>query len=328
MRPSCLLLATCLACGCATQPAGDADQQSQASVSDSPVTLHFASDNGVSQSGPIYAGSTLRVVYDADRMPTCRGEQYGQPAWTVTGLYKVNGGEAHEYLAAGYLPVEPRAEFVVHEVGDLELWFRNNNRWGCEAWDSDSGKNFHFEIKPSPGAPSWMGNAFSVISRETCGDSFCDQDKVPLGNGLRFGTWERERATIAKVYFEVYKQGTTDWDNPDLWKQLDVQLHSRLDTGASFGSQYVDIDQRVGNNTRYAFGVRDLDPFAAASEAITDKKQCPPFALRVSIDGQYVEAELEFYVTVNGAELRPSGESVYRAVFADDLSKYQVCVTP
>jgi hypothetical protein len=328
MRSYFLLLAACMACGCAAQHAGDGDEQSQATITDGAVTLHFGADYAVTQSGPIYAGSRLRVVYDADRMPTCRGEQYGQPAWKVTGLYKVNGGETREFLAAGYVPAEPYPEIVVHEVGDLELWFRNDNRWGCEAWDSDLGKNFHFEIKPSPGAPSWMGNAFSVISRETCGESFCDQDKVPLGNGLRFGTWERERATIAAVYFEVYKQGTTDWDNPDLWKQLDVQLHSRLDGAASFESRYVDIDHRVGNNTRYAFGVRDLDPFAATSAALTDKKQCPSFPMRVSSDGQYVEADLEFYMTVSGAELRPAGQPVYRAVFADYLSKYQVCVTP
>jgi hypothetical protein len=318
-----------LSFGCAAQSLSAGEGQSQGASIGAPVTLHFGADSFVSQSAPIAAGASMRVVYDAGRMPTCRGEAYGYPAWTVTGFYRVNGGGAvRQFLAAGYVPEDPRPEIVVHEAGDLEIWFRNNNRWGCEAWDSDSGRNFHFEIKASLNAPGWIGNAFSVISRETCGDTFCEGDQVPLDRGYRFGTWERERATIANGYFEVYKQGATDWDNPDVWKQLDAQLHTRFGAEGAYKSRYVDIDGRVGNNARYAFRVRDLDPLGAAASVISDKKDCPSQPLRVSADGQYVEVDLEFYMTVNGVELRPEGEPTYRAVYADSLSKYVACVSP
>ena len=30
--------------------------------------------------------------------------------------------------------------------GELQIWFQNNNRWGCNAYDSAFGANYHFAI--------------------------------------------------------------------------------------------------------------------------------------------------------------------------------------
>ena len=55
---------------------------------------------------------------------------------------------------------------------------------------------------------------------------------------------------------------------------------------------------------------------------------CPRYTLRRDPTGHYVEADVELYFTVNGAELRPAGGGTFRGTFQDYLGAFAVCVTP
>ena len=46
---------------------------------------------------------------------------------------------------------------------------------------------------------------------------------------------------MIELFFEVWMQGVTDFPNPDLWQQLDVELHWRVKGAAAFTTQYVDV---------------------------------------------------------------------------------------
>jgi hypothetical protein len=146
--------------------------------------------------------------------------------------------------------------------------------------------------------PGWMGNL--VVKISPGGGSACDGAE-PLGEGgFRFDTWARERADRTNLCFEVWLRGTTDRDNPDLWRQLDVQVHYRFAPGA-FTTDYVSLDGRVGNNARYAVDLRPLDPFRP--------NHCPgvPTSFVGSGADRNIQARLELHFTANGAELRPGG---------------------
>lgn len=131
------------------------------------------------------------------------------------------------------------------------------------------------------------------------------------GDGFSFDTWARQRAAVANVCFEVYQAGVTDWDNPDIWRELDVKVFYSYNSEA-FLNQYVNMVYRAGNNARYAIDLRPLDPFASYT--------CPPGPVTTVYQGSepYVQSEFEFLVTVNGQEIRPAGPgSTFRGIFTD-----------
>src|SRR5689334_22526743 len=97
-----------------------------------------------------------------------------------------------------------------------------------------------------------MGLASVAVTRATCAGGVCDADLRPLEDGFVFDTWARQRATIAAAYFRVWEPGLTDTDSPDLWKELDVRAYWRFSEEEEFQWDWVDFDQRVGNDARYA----------------------------------------------------------------------------
>jgi hypothetical protein len=114
------------------------------------TTVRFAADYTVSQSGPIVAGQKLRVRYDLDRLPDCRGTQGGYPQWNITGYFSVDGGAAKSFEVSevqGDDRVAKDAVLTVPAGRDLALWFSVTNRWGCNAYDSDGGNNYHLTIE-------------------------------------------------------------------------------------------------------------------------------------------------------------------------------------
>mgnify|MGYP002132643616 CR=1 FL=1 len=82
------------------------------------------------------------------------------------------------------------------------------------------------------------GDGAVVISRATCNNGLaCDADRRPLTPGWTYETWARQRAAIRTLSFDVWKAGVTDRDNPDLWRQLDVQMRYRFGTTGAFEQQ-------------------------------------------------------------------------------------------
>jgi Family of unknown function (DUF6209) len=318
--------------GCAA-PAAESTDDPSVSTSEAALgeagTLTFGADYSVKVSGTLEKGKKVRVAYDPARLTACRGDFNGKPGWTITGYWSIGGGEVHSFEAGGFSPSNGTDQPVISldRSGDLQLWFQNNSRWGCNAYDSDFGKNYHFAVQPAANEPGWLGNVKYVTSRQTCNGP-CDGDLHDVQGEVLFDTWTRQRAAIKAIYFEAWKQGVTDFDNADLWRQLDVQVHSHV-VGApgGFATAYVGFDRRTGNNARYAVDLGALDPIKGQL-AITNVADCPPFPLTApaSNGGQYVEAVVELYFTVNGVELRPAPGDAYRVRYQSYASAYAVCL--
>ena len=148
---------------------------------------------------------------------------------------------------------------LVPEAGELELWFENTSSFGCQGWDSNLGANYRYEVRGRGVAPEFLGNAAVVTSRQTCdGGAGCDADRRPAAGGFVYDSWVRERAAVRAVYFDVQRDGVTDFENDNLWTQLDVQVHYRSDQEAEFETAPVDFSSWQGDAARYAsarFGV-------------------------------------------------------------------------
>jgi hypothetical protein len=179
-------------------------------------------------------------------------------------------------------------------------------------------------------APGWMGNASYVISRATCSGAPCDSDRRSLDAGFVFDDWAWSRAATTRAYFDVWQPGVTDWDNPDLWKQLDARAYYRAGGAGAFQFAWVPFDGRRGNDARYAFDVRGIDPFfdssRGARKPIERAEDCPSTAFRVGADGRSLEIDVEIYFEVNGVQLRPSAGATYRGTYSTSMITPGVCV--
>jgi hypothetical protein len=285
----------------------------------------FSGDWSESVQGKLRAGDAIEIAYDPSRLSGCRGEQGGIPQWSITAFYRVGEGELHTVTVAG-LNAEAKPVLVPEGKGKLSLWFEVTNVWGCHAYDSDFGKNYRFDVSSAVGQPGWVGNGAFVISRWTCDNgNACDSSRVGFENGFVFDTWARQRATIAGLFFDVWEEGVTDWDNADLWKQVDVQIHYRYSGQQAFSTRYVDFSKRVGNDARYEQKLRFLDPFHAMPSVVAED-QCPAADLTLTAGGQYVSTELEYYFTADGVELRPEGGGTYHGRFEDYAQPYTACL--
>ena len=113
-------------------------------------TLTFNRDGSVNQTGTLVAGQRLRVRYAQDRIATCTGTTMGNAAWAITGYASVNGATARSFetgvSASGGTRDTIDAYVDLSSAGDLALWFQQTSRWGCQAWDSRNGQNYHFSI--------------------------------------------------------------------------------------------------------------------------------------------------------------------------------------
>lgn len=169
-----LLPALALALACGTE----ATVEGELPVASAEVTagsIVFSEDWSEHQGGELRQGGTFDVYFDLDRLPACRGTHNGHPAWDLVGyarflpggqlvegsmreLVTDNGrptNEAHERLWTLSAPADATA---------VELWFRNYTGAGssCEAWDSNWGANYRFELWPAADSPRCQG-----VERET-----------------------------------------------------------------------------------------------------------------------------------------------------------------
>jgi hypothetical protein len=306
----------------------DTSSSSARSTAAQAVTLNFASDFSDSESAPLAAGETVTITYDASRLPQCRGTEGANPAWSISAFYQVNGGPVSSVVVGGLNP-DPTAKptFTLTTAGDLAIWFENTDVDGCNQYDSAYGKNYHFNVAASANAPGWVGDAQYVLNRETCGVGIpCAQDLYPLDGGFTYDTYVRSQAVLRKAYFEVWKQGVTDFANPNLWQQLDVEIHSRVGSTGDFTTAYVNFDSYDGNNARYAVDLSTLDPLPGGPGGSTSTV-CPPIPVSYLSQGgeSFIQADLEFYFTVNGTELRPANGTVFHGNYQNYAGLYPVC---
>ncbi|HEY3806919.1 MAG TPA: DUF6209 family protein [Kofleriaceae bacterium] len=102
------------------------------------------------QSNPIHAGDQIVVHYDPDRLSRCYALENEQPAWQVMMYWQVDGGAVQSALASridGDELVAADPLVTVPPGADLAMWFEATSAYGCDAWDSAYGANYHFAIE-------------------------------------------------------------------------------------------------------------------------------------------------------------------------------------
>jgi hypothetical protein len=134
------------------------------------VVLRFNRDWTVSVSAPLVVGSRVHVEYDTARFPECRQEQDGRPLWSVTGHWML--GEQNGSLeAGGHSPSNGTLPPIIEltRSGDLSLYFQVTNATGCTAWDSNYGRNFHFQVLESGPRVRFLENWRTAIEGQVAG---------------------------------------------------------------------------------------------------------------------------------------------------------------
>ena len=187
--------------GCAA-PAGEEAATSAEAALGEATTLRFDADFEERLAGPLSRGQKLRVVYDPARLATCRGEQGGVPQWTLTGFYRIGEGPVRSFPVAGLNAPAEAPVIELARAGELRLWFQSNNRWGCNAFDSDLGRDYRFPIAPAAKDPSWLGNVRYAIDRMTCEGGACESSLRPVPAEILYGTWARQRAAVRTMVWE------------------------------------------------------------------------------------------------------------------------------
>ncbi|HEU0033105.1 MAG TPA: DUF6209 family protein [Kofleriaceae bacterium] len=119
------------------------------------TTLSFDADWNEVADGPLVAGSSIRIAYDLDRMTECKSSTGGSEVWGVTGFASFDGGAPKTFgvtrLDNGrVVPVEPELELPAG-ASHVELWFQINDRFGCNAYDSNEGANYGFDLEHTAG---------------------------------------------------------------------------------------------------------------------------------------------------------------------------------
>lgn len=149
-----LLLGTLGFFGCSADadPAVQGDDANQTAG----TTIALTADFKTAVKGTLSAGVPVRVEYALERLPTCRGNVgNGGPGWNITGFFSENGGDPKPFEVTALSPdgkdrVAAPATITPSRGGDLAMWFQVGSRWGCQAFDSQFGQNFHFSVKGAP----------------------------------------------------------------------------------------------------------------------------------------------------------------------------------
>ncbi len=115
------------------------------------TTLTFSEDFSETADGPVVAGSPVRIDYDLDRLTACRGSTGGTEVWSITGWAQFDDGEPTSFavtrLEGGQVVALDAEIDVPSSATRAAFWFSNNNRWGCNAYDSNEGANYAFDVE-------------------------------------------------------------------------------------------------------------------------------------------------------------------------------------
>jgi uncharacterized protein YraI len=115
------------------------------------ATITFSADWSEHASGDLLAGSAVRISYNLDRLPDCRGSSSGSDQWGATGYASFDGAapitfEVSRLVNGRTTPVTPELQLPAG-ASSVDFWFSSSNRWGCIAYDSNMNANYHFEIE-------------------------------------------------------------------------------------------------------------------------------------------------------------------------------------
>lgn len=226
------------------------------------ATLEFKSGFTTEQRGALVAGGKVHVSYALDRLPQCRATHNGYPAWgtnasvrflpggqVVTG--KVNAFETNNGTPTNVAYSVPLDVDVPADATSAELWFHNESGAGntCDAWDSNFGKNYRFDVlRTPPAAPKWAGRWGSAFSRAcTRTEGIAEPTKVD--------SYVRDRACMS-IEGDLYVPGLTDAGvRPEL---VQAQVEFSVDGGAPQHA-WLAFEGRVGNDYRYGWNLpRDV----------------------------------------------------------------------
>lgn len=131
----------------AATPQSPVDDSAALTVDHEAVLNFMAGYSEVLTNAPIYAGGRCRVVYDASRLPTCRGTNGSQQGWNITLNYRQLPDQTVQTAVLTSAGVYLSATLqVVESATGLEMWFVNTNDKGCKAYDSNQSKNYRYEV--------------------------------------------------------------------------------------------------------------------------------------------------------------------------------------
>ena len=179
--------------------------------------------------------------------------------------------------------------------------------------------------KADDGLEIWAG--LTSVTLERYVPDPCNDGKRALGDeAVRYDSWVRQRAGIRNLCFEVWSPGITDWENPDFWQQLDVQVHYRFDKSADYQHAYVSSNGRRYNNRRYGWTLEySVDPLAWTSTVPSVKV---PFSIiGETQDWADVAADLDVYFTVNGRVLNAPSNKPFTIRYEASLRKPSLAVS-
>lgn len=155
-------------------PAEEAPAVAQDAITvDHTAVIAFLADwSEVVKTGPVMAGGKLRVEYDPKRLPACRGTKYGLPAWSILLYWRTPGG-ATKYVGLSQAGAMMQATIEVPEdAASIELWFLNNDYYGCKQWDSNLEANY-----------TWPVQAPAVATTLTFGADWSEAASGPVTQG-------------------------------------------------------------------------------------------------------------------------------------------------
>ena len=125
--------------------------------------IQFGADWREYALGELRAGGQVAIHYDLARLPDCAGE--GAAAdWDLTAFVQVDGGGpllsgsvvgmsardgGQGEGQAGRVYSWPLLLELPEDAQALTIWFMASSPDGCQAYDSDFGLNYHFDLAPS-----------------------------------------------------------------------------------------------------------------------------------------------------------------------------------
>lgn len=127
--------------------------------------LRFLDDWSIQREGHIAPGGKLIIDYAISRLPDLRRTRREAELWAIEALIRFpSNPEVRRGSLLGEVRAGPNGPVVGHypqpleidvpaEATVVEMWFHTYDALygGADAWDSDFGRNYWFDVEPSAG---------------------------------------------------------------------------------------------------------------------------------------------------------------------------------